>query len=62
MAVKNSGHKEMAREIFLALVDRWDVKDQASAENLARASWEIAEGYFMVEREKARPVVQKSLG
>ena len=44
-------HEALARDIFIALLDRWDVKDKASAEVLARASVQIADGFVEVAQE-----------
>lgn len=53
MATKKNEKSEMAKSIFLALVERWDVKDRAGAAHLARTSFEIAEGYLEVEKGSA---------
>lgn len=39
-------HKDdFTREIFLRLLARWDIKDKAGAQALAKASAQIAEGF-----------------
>ena len=56
-ALKKDPQSELVRDIFLALLDRWDVKDKASAKNLARHAQEIALGYHEVV--KPTPVMTK---
>lgn len=43
--VKKIANSELVKEIFLALLDRWDVKDKSSSKNLARHALEIAAGF-----------------
>lgn len=43
---------ELAKEVFLKLVNRWDVKDRSSAANLARCALEIADGFIEVSDGK----------
>jgi hypothetical protein len=44
-SLRKDPNSEFVKEIFLALLDRWDVKDRASARNLATHAQEIAAGY-----------------
>jgi len=55
--LKKDADTEFVRNIFLALCSRWDVKDKASAKNLARYALEIAAGYNEVI--KPVPVMTK---
>ena len=49
MAVaKKNSREEMVREVFLALVPKWDVHDKASAKGLAKQCVEIVDGYYDV--------------
>lgn len=47
-AIKKNGREELVRALFVALAPKWDVKDRASARNLARHCLEIAEGFHDV--------------
>lgn len=55
--LKKNSNEEFIKEIFMALLDKWDVKDKASAKNLAKHAVEIAEGY--AEVLKPAPLVAK---
>lgn len=49
MAVSKKGtREELVRELFLALVGKWDVHDRVTARNLARHCVDIADGYYEV--------------
>jgi len=49
MAVaKKNTREEMVREVFLALVHKWEVHDKASARNLARHCVDMVDGYYEV--------------
>lgn len=39
---------ELAKDVFLSLLDRWDIKDRSGAIELAHASFEIAEALIEV--------------
>ena len=53
--VRKDPNEEFVKEIFLHLLDRWDVKDKASSKNLAKYSYQIAEGFMEVAKEKLVP-------
>ena len=48
---KTMSEEELAREVFLNLVAKWDVKDRASSHALAKASYAIAEGFLDITRD-----------
>jgi hypothetical protein len=48
--LKKDPNSEFVKEIFMALLDRWDVKDRLSAKNLALHAQEIAAGYNDIVR------------
>jgi 23S rRNA G2445 N2-methylase RlmL len=49
MPVSKKGSKEeLVRDVFLALLVKWDVHDKATGRNLARHSVDIVEGYYEV--------------
>ena len=49
MAVaKKSGKEEFVKEVFVALLAKWDVHDKSGAQKLAKACLEIADGYYEV--------------
>jgi hypothetical protein len=62
-AKKQMSEEELAREVFLSLAPRWDVKDKASAHALGKASYVIAEAFLDVTRDhlagkmKIKPMV-----
>jgi hypothetical protein len=44
--IKKSGKEEMVRDVFMALLSKWDVRDRGSARNLAKHAVEIADGFY----------------
>jgi hypothetical protein len=55
--IKKDPKEEFVKEVFLNLLSRWDVKDRCSAQNLARYSYEIVDGFHDVVKEKS-PVLK----
>lgn len=56
-------HKdELVKDIFLRLLERWDIKDKAGARGLALASAQIADGFTEAMREvmDGKPVSPKA--
>ncbi|HTB34343.1 MAG TPA: hypothetical protein VK842_05735 [bacterium] len=45
---KKNTREELVREVFLALVSKWDVHDKASARTLARHCVDMVDGYYEV--------------
>lgn len=45
-AAKKSGKEELAREVFVALVAKWDIHDRAGAKILSKHCLEIADGFY----------------
>jgi hypothetical protein len=60
MPLKKVSHEELSRQVFLALADRWDLKDREGSLILAEKSWEIAGAYLEMEQEKLQASKPKS--
>jgi hypothetical protein len=57
MATKKLSKLELARDLFLALAPRWDLKDRATAKHLALACFESAEGFLDAADEVETPLM-----
>lgn len=45
---KKNTREDLVRDVFLALANKWDVHDKASARNLAKHCVDIVDGYYEV--------------